>query len=80
MRLMCCLLHSSRHLQLTDDIREYLRQPTFDNWQWEDAEMMLLLQQMYLDLDFMAKFNIEVSSFYPFPKVLLHETVPQYAK
>lgn len=50
----------SRHLQLTDDIREYLRQPTFDNWQWEDAEMMLLLQQMYIDLDFIAKFNIEV--------------------
>ncbi|XP_030843217.1 high affinity cGMP-specific 3',5'-cyclic phosphodiesterase 9A, partial [Strongylocentrotus purpuratus] len=48
------------HLQLTDDIREYLRQPTFDNWQWEDAEMMLLLQQMYIDLDFIAKFNIEM--------------------
>ncbi|XP_072174794.1 high affinity cGMP-specific 3',5'-cyclic phosphodiesterase 9A-like [Diadema setosum] len=50
----------SRHLQLTDDIREYLRQPTFDNWQWEDAEMMLLLQQMYIDLDFISKFNIEM--------------------
>lgn len=48
------------HLQLTDDVREYLRQPVFDNWQWEDAEMMLLLQQMFIDLDFITKFNIEM--------------------
>ncbi|XP_038076096.1 high affinity cGMP-specific 3',5'-cyclic phosphodiesterase 9A-like [Patiria miniata] len=49
-----------KHVQLTDDVREYLRKPTFDNWQWEDAEMMILLQQMYIDLDFTSKFNIEM--------------------
>ncbi|XP_022090063.1 high affinity cGMP-specific 3',5'-cyclic phosphodiesterase 9A-like isoform X2 [Acanthaster planci] len=49
-----------KNVQLTDDVREYLRKPTFDNWQWEDAEMMVLLQQMYIDLDFTTKFNIEM--------------------
>ncbi|XP_072326751.1 high affinity cGMP-specific 3',5'-cyclic phosphodiesterase 9A isoform X2 [Scyliorhinus torazame] len=28
--------------------------------QWEDAEIMVLLQLMYIDLDFMSKFNIEI--------------------
>lgn len=27
--------------------------------QWEDAEIMVLLQVMYTDLDFIATFNIE---------------------
>ncbi|XP_071805040.1 high affinity cGMP-specific 3',5'-cyclic phosphodiesterase 9A-like isoform X2 [Asterias amurensis] len=49
-----------KHVQLTDDVREYLRKPVFDNWQWEDAEMMLLMQQMYIDLDFTTKYNIEM--------------------
>ncbi|XP_033642540.1 high affinity cGMP-specific 3',5'-cyclic phosphodiesterase 9A-like [Asterias rubens] len=49
-----------KHVQLTDDVREYLRTPVFDNWQWEDAEMMLLMQQMYIDLDFTTKYNIEM--------------------
>ncbi|XP_033097752.1 high affinity cGMP-specific 3',5'-cyclic phosphodiesterase 9A-like [Anneissia japonica] len=48
------------NVQLTTEVREYLRQPSFDNWQWEDAEMLVLLQQMYIDLDFVSKFHIEM--------------------
>lgn len=48
-------------VQITDEVRQYLRKPTFDNWQWDDPEMLVLLQQMYIDLGFLSKFNIEVS-------------------
>lgn len=45
--------------ELTDETRNLLRKPSFDNWQWEDAEMLYLLQQMYKDLNLMEIFNIE---------------------
>ncbi|XP_052821143.1 high affinity cGMP-specific 3',5'-cyclic phosphodiesterase 9A-like isoform X2 [Mya arenaria] len=47
-------------VQITDEVRQYLRKPTFDNWQWDDPEMLVLLQQMYIDLGFLSKFNIEL--------------------
>eukprot|EP00062_Callorhinchus_milii_P011451 gi/632957433/ref/XP_007894479.1/ PREDICTED: high affinity cGMP-specific 3',5'-cyclic phosphodiesterase 9A-like [Callorhinchus milii] len=47
-------------LEVTKDVKQYLKTPTFNNWQWEDAEMMVLLQLMYTDLDFTTKFNIEM--------------------
>uniref|UniRef100_A0A3Q2ZVF7 High affinity cGMP-specific 3',5'-cyclic phosphodiesterase 9A n=1 Tax=Kryptolebias marmoratus TaxID=37003 RepID=A0A3Q2ZVF7_KRYMA len=43
----------------SEEVRQYLKTPTFDNWQWEDAEIMVLLQVMYTDLDFIATFRIE---------------------
>ena len=46
----------------TETLKE-LREPTFDNWQWEDAEMLFLLQQMFVDLGLMQAFHIEVSFF-----------------
>ncbi|XP_064610450.1 high affinity cGMP-specific 3',5'-cyclic phosphodiesterase 9A-like isoform X1 [Liolophura sinensis] len=47
-------------VQVTDEVSEYLRKPTFDNWQWDDSEMLILLRQMFIDLDFIRKFNIEL--------------------
>ncbi|XP_036401537.1 high affinity cGMP-specific 3',5'-cyclic phosphodiesterase 9A [Megalops cyprinoides] len=47
-------------LEVTEEVRQYLKTPTFDNWQWEDAEIMVLLQVMYTDLDFIPTFNIEL--------------------
>jgi high affinity cGMP-specific 3',5'-cyclic phosphodiesterase 9 len=50
-------------LKLTEEIRRCLRMPTFDNWQWEDPEILLLLQQMYVDLNLAgpgSKFGIEM--------------------
>ncbi|XP_028664141.1 high affinity cGMP-specific 3',5'-cyclic phosphodiesterase 9A [Erpetoichthys calabaricus] len=46
-------------LEVTEEVRQYLKTPTFDNWQWEDAEIMVLLQLMFTDLDFVTKFSIE---------------------
>ncbi|XP_077392464.1 high affinity cGMP-specific 3',5'-cyclic phosphodiesterase 9A isoform X3 [Festucalex cinctus] len=46
-------------LEVSEEVRQYLKTPTFDNWQWEDAEIMVLLQVMYTDLDFVATYNIE---------------------
>jgi hypothetical protein len=46
-------------MTLTEEIRRCLRMPTFDNWQWEDEEILLLLQQMYVDLDLLSKFDID---------------------
>ncbi|XP_056119207.1 high affinity cGMP-specific 3',5'-cyclic phosphodiesterase 9A [Rhinichthys klamathensis goyatoka] len=47
-------------LEVSEKVRQYLKTPTFDNWQWEDAEIMVLLQVMYTDLDFISTFNIEL--------------------
>ncbi|XP_069377356.1 high affinity cGMP-specific 3',5'-cyclic phosphodiesterase 9A-like isoform X1 [Paralichthys olivaceus] len=47
-------------LQVTEDVRELLKTPTFDNWQWEEAEMLVLLQVMYTSLDFLSALNIEL--------------------
>ena len=49
-------------VQITEDVRQYLRKPTFDNWQWDEPEMLVLLQQMYIDLGFVTKFKIEVGT------------------
>uniref|UniRef100_A0A3Q1AT57 Phosphodiesterase n=1 Tax=Amphiprion ocellaris TaxID=80972 RepID=A0A3Q1AT57_AMPOC len=54
--VLCC--YSS--LQVTEEVREHLKTPIFDNWQWEEAEMLVLLQVMYTDLDFLTAFNIEL--------------------
>ncbi|XP_076451771.1 high affinity cGMP-specific 3',5'-cyclic phosphodiesterase 9A-like isoform X2 [Babylonia areolata] len=47
-------------VQLTWEVREQLKKPTFDNWQWDDSEMLILLRQMFLDLGLVAKFNIQM--------------------
>lgn len=46
---------------LTKETCQLLREPTFDNWQWEDEEMLVLLQQMYLQLELPKKFDIEIN-------------------
>ncbi|XP_076085988.1 high affinity cGMP-specific 3',5'-cyclic phosphodiesterase 9A-like isoform X2 [Mytilus galloprovincialis] len=47
-------------VDVTDEVREYLRKPTFDNWQWDDPEMLILLRQMYIDLNLVSNLNIEM--------------------
>lgn len=46
-------------LQVTEEVREHLKTPMFDNWQWEEEEMLLLLTVMFSDLDFLTAFHIE---------------------
>ncbi|XP_069168290.1 high affinity cGMP-specific 3',5'-cyclic phosphodiesterase 9A isoform X2 [Procambarus clarkii] len=43
-----------------EDTRTLLRLPTFNNWVWEEWEILLLLQHMYNDLDLLTKFGIEI--------------------
>ena len=45
---------------MTDATRELLKKPTFDIWQWEDSEMLYLLQQMFVDLKLVERLYIEV--------------------
>ncbi|ELT98430.1 hypothetical protein CAPTEDRAFT_124844 [Capitella teleta] len=49
-------------VQVTKEVRDYLKKPTFDNWQWDDPEMMILLRQMFLDLGLTTKFNIDMET------------------
>ncbi|XP_076069121.1 uncharacterized protein LOC143041178 isoform X2 [Oratosquilla oratoria] len=44
---------------VNEDVKQCLRLPSFNNWQWDDGEILLLLQHMYLELGFMTKFSIE---------------------
>ncbi|XP_018561051.1 high affinity cGMP-specific 3',5'-cyclic phosphodiesterase 9A isoform X2 [Anoplophora glabripennis] len=48
--------------QVSDAIRQWLRMPTFDARPWEDEELLLLLQQMYLDHDLCSKFAIDITT------------------
>ncbi|XP_031574522.1 high affinity cGMP-specific 3',5'-cyclic phosphodiesterase 9A-like [Actinia tenebrosa] len=48
--------------ELSEETRNILKKPTFDNWQWEEEEMLYLLQQMYVDLGLLDSFNIERST------------------
>ncbi|XP_032362733.1 high affinity cGMP-specific 3',5'-cyclic phosphodiesterase 9A [Etheostoma spectabile] len=47
-------------LQVTEDVREQLKTPVFDNWQWEEEEMLVLLQVMFTDLGFLTAFHMEL--------------------
>ncbi|CAI9727841.1 affinity cGMP-specific 3 3' [Octopus vulgaris] len=48
--------------QFSSSVSDYLKEPSFDNWQWDEAEMMLLLQSMFIELDILSKFGITLSA------------------
>ncbi|KAJ3193320.1 High affinity cAMP-specific and IBMX-insensitive 3',5'-cyclic phosphodiesterase 9A [Irineochytrium annulatum] len=45
---------------LTEDTQKYLKQPCFDNWSWDDNEIIGLLEYIFVDLGLVAEYNIEV--------------------
>ena len=49
-------------VKVSDETRQYLKQPSFDNWKFHDAEMLVLLQQMFVDLDLTVKFAIKIET------------------
>ncbi|XP_037086208.1 high affinity cGMP-specific 3',5'-cyclic phosphodiesterase 9A-like [Pollicipes pollicipes] len=51
-----------REAEVSEEVRQQLRMPTFDSWQWTHEEMLLLLQQMFIDLELMTRFALEVST------------------
>ena len=59
-------------VQVTDEVRDLLKKPTFDNWQWDDPEMLVLLRQMFIDLGILNAFSIEVCDRYVSIYNLIH--------
>lgn len=64
----------SSDAQISDHVRQWLRLPTFDARPWEDDELLLLLQTMYLDHDLCSKFAIDITTLRNF----LYETYKNY--
>ncbi|KAJ3041584.1 High affinity cAMP-specific and IBMX-insensitive 3',5'-cyclic phosphodiesterase 9A [Rhizophlyctis rosea] len=44
----------------TDETRAYLKTPSFDNWQWEENEMLALLEFMMTELGLVEEFKLEL--------------------
>ncbi|XP_039278792.1 high affinity cGMP-specific 3',5'-cyclic phosphodiesterase 9A [Nilaparvata lugens] len=47
---------------ISEEVRQCLRLPSFDCSEWEDQEILLLLQFMFLDFDLPKKFNIDMTT------------------
>ncbi|XP_044579687.1 uncharacterized protein LOC123261890 [Cotesia glomerata] len=54
--------------------REMLRSPKYDTQQWEDDELLLMLQTMFVELELPQKFNIPLSTL----KNFLYEVYNNY--
>lgn len=44
----------------TEETTEYLKQPSFNNWQWEENEMASLLEHMFFELGVVEAFKIDL--------------------
>ena len=47
-------------IEVSNETKEYLKSNAFNNWKFEDAEMLLLAQQMFIDLNLVSTFAIKV--------------------
>jgi len=54
----------------TDETRDFLKTPSFDSWQWEDNEMMSLLELIFIELGVMKEFKIETKTLRKFLLVI----------
>ena len=61
-RLNNFLLIFYRMVKTDDETRNYLKSTSFDNWKFEDAELLVLLQQVFVDLDLVTKFSIKMET------------------
>lgn len=43
---------------LSDEIKAALRLPAFDSYEWEDEDVLFLMQTMFIDTGLVDKFNI----------------------
>ncbi|XP_014481570.1 PREDICTED: uncharacterized protein LOC106747983 [Dinoponera quadriceps] len=59
---------------VSSSVREWLRSPAFDARQWEDEELLLMLQTMFVELDLPEKFNIPL----PILRNFLYEVYNNY--
>jgi high affinity cGMP-specific 3',5'-cyclic phosphodiesterase 9 len=44
----------------SEELRLRLRQVTFDSREWEDEELLMLMQQMFLDLELTTTFGLDL--------------------
>lgn len=61
-------------VSISSSVREWLRSPAFDARQWEDEELLLMLQTMFVELDLPQKFNIPL----PILRNFLYEVYNNY--
>ncbi|KAJ3096430.1 High affinity cAMP-specific and IBMX-insensitive 3',5'-cyclic phosphodiesterase 9A [Physocladia obscura] len=47
---------------LTEETKEYLRSPTFDNWAWDENELFGLFEFMFEDMNLLKEFSIDVET------------------
>ncbi|KAF4524008.1 hypothetical protein B566_EDAN006302 [Ephemera danica] len=47
---------------VSDEVRAKLRNVSFDSLEWEDEELLVLLQQMYLDLELTSRFALDLTT------------------
>ncbi|KAJ3380186.1 High affinity cAMP-specific and IBMX-insensitive 3',5'-cyclic phosphodiesterase 9A [Entophlyctis sp. JEL0112] len=47
---------------LTEETKEYLRTPSFDNWAWDEYELFGLFEFMFEDLGLISEFSIDVET------------------
>ncbi|KAG7212148.1 hypothetical protein KM043_012490 [Ampulex compressa] len=59
---------------VSSSVREWLRSPAFDAREWEDEELLLMLQTMFVELDLPQKFNIPL----PILRNFLYEVYNNY--
>lgn len=46
---------------LSDDVKAALRLPSFDSYDWEDYEILHLMETMFVELNFIEKFHISLT-------------------
>lgn len=46
----------------SEEVRNALRLPAFDSYEWSDADIIHLMQTMFIELGFIDKFNIPVDT------------------
>ncbi|KAJ3018314.1 UNVERIFIED_CONTAM: High affinity cAMP-specific and IBMX-insensitive 3',5'-cyclic phosphodiesterase 9A [Siphonaria sp. JEL0065] len=47
---------------LTEETKEYIRSPSFDNWAWDENELFGLFEFIFEDLGLISEFKIEVAT------------------
>ena len=47
---------------LTSETKAYLRQTSFDNWSWDDNEIIGLFEHIFDDLGLIKEFNIDITT------------------
>lgn len=52
--------------KFTQAVKDSLKFPTFNNWDFEDNELVSLVMYMYMELDIPDYFNIELQTLYNF--------------